>query len=87
MKINDLCDLENKVKVMRFELCLWLPWDLSVPILMRGRQIFLHILSRNHLKWILNALRGLEKEVRVTRFNLGSPLTVVPLCTKFSKTP
>ena len=42
-RLNDLCHLENEVKVTRFELGLALHWCFYVPNLARIDQIFLQI--------------------------------------------
>ena len=47
--LNDLCDLENEVNVTRFKLDLRLTLLLLCTNLVRIRQIFLQILSGNHL--------------------------------------
>ena len=54
--LNELCDLENEVKVT------------CVPYLVRIHQILLEILSRSHLSYAvaLNGLCDLENEVKVT---------------------
>ena len=51
---------------------------------MRIRQIVLEILSRNHLSPVVALMTSgdLEKEVKVTRFELSLRLT---LCTKFGE--
>ena len=54
---------------------------------MRIRQIFLKILSGNHLSHVvaLNVLWDLENEVKVTQFALGLSLALVLLCTMFGE--
>ena len=64
-----------------------LPWCFSVPNLVRIRQIFLEILSGNHLSYVvaLNDLCDLENEVKVTQFELGLRLVLVLQCTKLGE--
>ena len=64
-----------------------LPWCSCVPCLVRILQIFLQILSGNHLSYVvaLNDLCDLENEVKVTQFELGLCLALVLLCTKFGE--
>ena len=54
---------------------------------MRIRQVFLQILSRNHLLYAtaLNDLCDLKIEDRVTQFKLGFCLALVLLCTTFGE--
>ena len=62
-----------------------MPWCFSVPNLVRIHQLFLQILSGNHLshavalKW---PLWPRKLKVKVTRFELGCRLALVLLCTK-----
>ena len=70
---NDLCDLENKVKVTQLNLLFVLPWCFCAPNLARIHQIFIQIFSRNHLSHgiTLNDLCDLENKVKVTQLESG----------------
>ena len=85
--LNDLCYLEIEVKVTQFELGPCLLWCSCVPYLVRIDQIFLQILSGNHLSHAdaLNNLCEVEIDVKFTRFELGLWLALVLLCTKFDE--
>ena len=60
---------------------------LCAPNLVRIRQIFLEIMSGNHLTYVvaLNNLCDLENKVEVTRFEPDLHLAMVLLCTKFGQ--
>ena len=60
-----------------------LHWCSCVPCLVRICQIFLQILSGNHLAYVvaLNDLCDPENEVKVTQSELGHCLELVLLCT------
>ena len=64
-----------------------LPWCSYVPNLVRIRQLFLEILSENHLSHgvSLNDLCDLEIEVKVTRVKLDLCLALVLICTNLVK--
>ena len=64
-----------------------LPWCFCVPYLVRISQIFLEILSGNHLLYVVavNDLCDLENEVRVTRFEIGLRLVLVLQCPQFGE--
>ena len=47
--LSDLCYLEKKAKVTRFDLGLLLALVVLCTILVRIREIFIHILSGNHI--------------------------------------
>ena len=80
--LNDICDLGNEVKVTRFELGCGLPWCSCVIYLVRICQIFLEVLSLNHLSYgvTLNDLCDLENEIKVTWFELGLHRALVLIC-------
>ena len=80
--LNDLCDLEKKVKVMKFKLGIR-----QALLLLWIHQIFLEILSRNHHSYVvaLNDLCDLENEVKVTRLEGCLRLALVLLYTKFGE--
>ena len=84
--LNVICDLGKEVKVARFDGC-GLPWCSCVLYLVRIHQIFLEILSGNHLSYAvaLKCLCNLENEIIVTRFELGLHLVLVLQCTKFGE--
>ena len=85
--LNDLCDLEKKDTVMRFNLVSALPWCLCVTNLVRLHQIILQLLSRNHFSYPIALIDhcDLEKKVKITRFKPGLCHALVLLCTKFGK--
>ena len=62
-------------------------WCFCVPNLVRIRQIFLAILSGNHLSHAvaLNEICDLEINVKVTGFELDLRIPLVLLCTKFGE--
>ena len=64
-----------------------LHWCSCVPYLVRIHQIFLQILSGNHLSYVvtLNDLCDLENEVKVTQFKLGLSIALVLMCTIFGE--
>ena len=85
MTLNDLCDLENEVKVVRFHLILHLA---LVPLGAKFSEFASNISSdikRKPFLINLNDLGDLEHKVKVTRFFLGLCPILVPLCTKFSE--
>ena len=64
-----------------------LPSCFCVPTLVSICQIFLKILSGNHLSYAVafNDLCNLENEVNITRLELGLHLALLLLCTKFDE--
>ena len=68
--MNGLRDLKNNIKFAQFDLCI----RFALVILRTEFHIFNKIISENHLAYvaILNNIRGLEHQVKVTRFELWS---------------
>ena len=85
--LNDLYDIENEVKITSSSLVFILPSYFCVPYLVRICQVFLQILSGNHLSYVVafNDLCHLENKVKVTQFELGLRLALFLLCTKFGE--
>ena len=85
MNLNDLRDLENEIKVLRFYLGLCL---ILVPLCTTFSETSPNISSdikRESFQINLNDHCDLEKKDKVMRFNLGLCLALVPLCTKFGE--
>ena len=85
MTLNDLRDLENEVKVMRFYLVLCLT---LVPLCTKFSETLSN--SSSDIKWkpsqmTLNDLRNLENKVKVTRFELGLCFILGHFCNKSGK--
>ena len=83
--LNDLRDLENKVKVTRFKL--GFRHALMLPCTRFGEHTS-NISSDIKQKPFLinsNGLLGLEIKVKITKFNLCFHLALVPLCTEFGE--
>ena len=80
---NDLCDLENKVKVTWFKHGLHLA--LVLPCVKFGEDMsnISSDIEQKPFKINLNDLHDLEKKVKVMRFNLILCLALVFLCAKF----
>ena len=79
--------LKTRARSLHSNLVFVFPWCFWVSYFVRICQIFLQILSRNHLPYAvaLNYLCDLENKVKVTRFELGLHLALVLLCTKFGE--
>ena len=76
MILNDLRDLENEVKVMRFYLGLCL---ILIPLCAKFKE------TSSNISPVLNDLSDLEKKAKVLRFNPGNRLALLPLCTTFGE--
>ena len=78
--LNDLCDLENKVKVTRFELGFCVVMG---PLCTKFGESLYNISSdieQRTFQMTLNDLRDLENEVKVMRFHLVLHLPGLPWC-------
>ena len=84
--LNDLCDLENEVKVTHLNFVFILHWCCCVPKLLRIRQLFLQDIEWK-LAYVvdLNDLCDTENEIKVTQFKLGLCLALILLCTIFGE--
>ena len=85
--LNDLCDLKIRSRSPGSNLVFVLPWCFWVPILVRIYQIFLQIMSGNHLSYAVafNDLCDLGNKVKVTRFKLGLCHALLLLCTRIGE--
>ena len=85
MTLNEICDLENDVKVTRF----YLPLRLAlVPLCTKFSKTLSNSSSdieQKPFQMTLHDLRNLESKVKVTRFELGLCLALGVQCIKFGK--